>query len=346
MTLTIKSCDWLSGSATLAEPFNPKNIPGIRCELQKLSTRVFSEWWILKDGIYPIMDLLIKPKTPILHPMTAHFKLHNSVFYKHHGADNDMDYFKRFGLHNAKPTRVDVCADFNLFRNALNPASFITRISRGIYLRKHGGRFKLEATQSRTPSFHYLRYGSATSPVSLYLYNKSKELKEVKAKPWITSMWQKKGLDMTKDVWRLEFSIKDTRMHFLNTSTGEDTSLHSFSHLKASIINDVFNACMKRYGTFVRNNWKQNITRMPLLQLFDEQHDDYAIYLSPPGFDHSNMQKFTIKQLATLENELRATKLLNDNHILQTIADYERVHKLTGYHKNYLVEKEIFGLPE
>lgn len=329
--MTINSCDWLSGSGTLTKEFPLQIGSEFTSVKQKLSTRVYSEWWQIKRGEFPVMDVLCKPTTPILQPDSCHFKLYNAELYRHHGAESEANYFDVFGISYAKPTRVDVCTDFNLFVNKLKPQSFITQIVRGLILRKHGGRFKVEGTQSRTPLWHYLRYGSHSSPVSMYLYNKTKELKEAKNKPWIVKLWEIKGLDLSQDVWRLEFSITDSRLRFLNQSTGEENSLHNFSHLKKSHINNLFQSCLNRYGTFVRNDWKKNISRMKQIELLLQDSDRRCIYLAQSSFENSNLHKFNIKQLVQMENDLRLIRQLNTNHINLTISNYEKRFNLEGY---------------
>jgi hypothetical protein len=331
--LFISSFDWFSGSGTFLGTLVPDSFPGFKCDKQKLSTKVFKEWWVISQRGFPVMDLLLKPSTPILKQDTCHFKISNFKLYQYHGAESNFDFFKTFNITNAHATRIDVCIDFNMLLNNINPADFIKRISRGIYLRKYSGRFKVEGTQAKNPDYHYLRYGSHSSPVSLYFYNKSKELKEKKLKPWITEMWKHRGLDLSRDVWRMEFSVKDTRLRFVDKSTGEGFGIHDVSFLKKTQLTTMLNACINRYGSFVINNWKSNISRMKPIQIIPGNFTDFTTFVAIPSFESSNLQKFTIKQLSLLEQDLRLNKQLQTEHILQSISDYEKQFKLEGYHK-------------
>lgn len=337
--MAIISLDWLSGTSTLTRPLEQDLPPGFRLNLEKLSTKVFNKWFTLWDRGNKVADLLIHPKTPIINPLTCHWKLSNSYLYSFSGASSKNNILTLLGLTSVRPTRVDVCADFVLFQNNLTPGSFITQVVRGMILRKHGGRFKVEGTQARVPKFHYLRYGSTTSPVSIYLYNKSKEMREKEYKPWIYNKWQKLFADVTPDVWRLEFSVKDTRLNFVDTETGEKVSIHDIQPFYYPHHELLFKACLKKYGQFVRNDYKANISRMKVIDLLPVKFNNTAIYIGNTQLSHNNLQKFTIKQLLTLENDLRLSKMLSSNHIVETIHDFERRHGLTGY-SDYLKNLE------
>lgn len=56
--------------------------------------------------------------------------------------------------------------------------------------------------------FEYIRFGSRNSGCCTYLYNKSRELRDKKSKPWIRARWEQSGLyEKNGDIFRLEFSI-------------------------------------------------------------------------------------------------------------------------------------------
>lgn len=118
-------------------------------------------------------------------------------------------------------SRFDVCIDFNRFLGSLEVESFLSRLAAK----------KIEPIVKTTLSFkgvskaglvyEYLRLGSNSSDVHTILYNKSKEMRDVKEKPWIRKKWDKLGLDHTKDVWRLEFSLHGKAKVFADKATGD-----------------------------------------------------------------------------------------------------------------------------
>lgn len=44
---------------------------------------------------------------------------------------------------------------------------------------------------------------------------------EVKQKNYIADLWRKEGLDLSKDVWRLEFSLTSGAFDWVDSETGE-----------------------------------------------------------------------------------------------------------------------------
>ena len=58
------------------------------------------------------------------------------------------------------------------------------------------------------------------SNVDTYLYNKTKEMQDKKYKPWIVEAWKRAGIDTSKDVWRLEFSLHNPRFIVRDNITG------------------------------------------------------------------------------------------------------------------------------
>lgn len=67
-----------------------------------------------------------------------------------------------------------------------------------------------------------ISFGSKTSKIKWKLYNKSKEIK-VSHKEYIEHMWHEEGLDLSKDIWRLEVSL--TRVSSLQCLNKDDVDL-------------------------------------------------------------------------------------------------------------------------
>lgn len=127
-------------------------------------------------------------------------------------------------------SRVDLCADFNYFSQGLAPTEFIRRyLNSGpwnpgqvSYFRVNGNKYSLIGEKKvsseifrgkeKTTCVHdvqYIRFGSHSSGVCTYLYNKTLELNTKGNKRYIRDHWQRVGLVDTTDtpVFRLEISI-------------------------------------------------------------------------------------------------------------------------------------------
>ena len=70
-----------------------------------------------------------------------------------------------------------------------------------------------------------ISFGSKTSKIKWKLYNKSKEIK-VSHKEYIEHMWHEEGMDLSRDIWRLEVSL--TRVSSLQCLNKENADLLDF----------------------------------------------------------------------------------------------------------------------
>lgn len=157
-------------------------------------------------------------------------KMANPVLYTSTWYDllNDLAIAMQWEIHNI--TRVDIAGDFNYFWHGLDPRTFIrTYLHRGKagYIKIGTNKFTCNGERDLYhANIDTIRFGSRQSGVSVYLYNKSKELKDKKDKPWIRKTWELANL-RTDAVWRLEFSITNQGAHVKRVSDG---LLHTLFH--------------------------------------------------------------------------------------------------------------------
>lgn len=119
-------------------------------------------------------------------------------------------------------TRIDICLDFNTLDGGKDVTTFIESYMKGkisklnqCNLAAHG------ADRWAGRSWNSLKWGSPTSNVTTKIYNKSMEMRQVGPKFYIMDCWQDAGLDMSKDVWRVEFSITSQAQTIVNIKSGE-----------------------------------------------------------------------------------------------------------------------------
>ena len=97
-------------------------------------------------------------------------------------------------------------------------------------MRRYGkSKYVLHGNQDRKQEYEYLRFGSPSSEVVTYLYNKSLEMREVKHKPYIVRQWSQlsypyNDIAIEPDVWRLEFRLNGDN---INTICDENAELHA-----------------------------------------------------------------------------------------------------------------------
>ena len=158
-------------------------------------------------------------------------KIHNRFLYSQNYIKLLYSICATFKLSIKGLTRLDLCYDCNNFHDGIKPHKFIKEFvtaefdsPRYIYkvgakqFRVYGGK-----SVSSTTKFTGIEFGSGKSSKRCYIYDKTRELEEVKDKPWIRQYWHENGLisDAKTHVYRAEISIKCDGMDLLNMSTGE-----------------------------------------------------------------------------------------------------------------------------
>lgn len=108
----------------------------------------------------------------------------------------------------------------------------------------------------RATVFDSIRWGSRSSGVSVYLYNKSKELREVKDKPWIRAAWKKEELSSKLDVWRVEISITSQGLGLKSLADGMFHTLFVDDIAKPEYLQEIFLTFASHYFKFFRTDPK------------------------------------------------------------------------------------------
>ncbi len=132
--------------------------------------------------------------------------------------------------------------------------------------RVYGGKSVSSATK-----FSGIEFGSGKSSKRCYIYDKTRELTEVKDKPWIRQYWQENGLisDEKTHVYRAEISIKCDGMDLLNMSTGELFKL-SPEYLKSQpAIEKLFHFYAARMFRFHRKGKHTRVRDYDRIELFE-----------------------------------------------------------------------------
>lgn len=180
-----------------------------------------------------MVHIYLEPKMSSVDSKSVSIKVANRLLYKSDWSWYLHDIIEALHITIKNITRVDMCLDFQKFEyQDLTPSEFIHRyvqdqsvattetyVREGsneycIYGKKkmlavNGEKEITDSTEINVLSdFEYIRFGSRNSGCCTYLYNKSKELRDKKSKPWIRQRWEEAGLNESEgDIYRLEFSI-------------------------------------------------------------------------------------------------------------------------------------------
>lgn len=276
----IINIDWLSYcvKGSISEDYITTKIPTYQVEmtllkdmsikLLKHNNRQFKHIYEVyyQNTLFAVVQA--NPFSDILDNDLMIVKCANYYLYYPTGIKMFEDFCRLMGWKVHNVSRVDICADFEQFQH-IHPQEFIQKFASGEY--RHIGRAKgtLHFRKKGIGLLQYngLKFGSAESEVSCYLYNKSLELQEVKDKPYIQDKWNAAGLN--GQVWRLEVSIKSGAMRYADRRTGEEVHITSGLLNNMGQVTRVYHAFVQKYFEFiVYRKGITNITREPRVQLF------------------------------------------------------------------------------
>lgn len=311
------SIDWLSIYVSTVGIHKP-SVGSIRAMDYGTQVYKFTEYYQI-DG-KDIAVLTYQPRSSKLVQDTGIIKILNEYLYTEDIYTLCQNIMQDWGLVPLSVSRLDVCADFHRFQDYPDMNCFFedfltTKIWHmgkckykviGEKARKlQDDQFVIQGVQSSRHTYQYLRFGGNTSDVSAYLYNKTKEFEEVKTKNYIVSMWEKNGLDTTKTVWRLEFSLKGNAVKIIDEVTGEVY----FDKLKIikdlNLVHRLYVTLYQRYWDFRINDGqvrKDRMKRCNLLRLNDMPFRLSKFYLAS---DSTIGDKRLISQMERVYQELR-----------------------------------------
>lgn len=272
------------------------------------------------------------PRSSVIHPLTVIVKIINNILYHPDKWSIITSFIDSLQCEYIGITRLDICADFNTFYNGLYPETLINKFMT-MQARKVGqSKGQCHFHQRTSMNYSTLKFGTGESVVCSYLYNKTKELNEVKMKQYIVDMWQSSGIDVNKQVWRLEFSIKGNSLALLDKSTGELNKPNLQTLQDKDFIYKLYYSLQNQYFKFVKFDGKKNISRAPPITLLPPYPtDSKRVFLTESG-DGSRADKIFLKKLDGLNNELRNYAKLRQNNIDELVCEFAISKGLTEYY--------------
>lgn len=206
-------------------------------------------------------------------------------------------------------TRLDIAYDFHRFAHGRDPQNFIRDFLTGDILKFHKAKFRVAGVHGDRNEFQTISFGAKTSMVQYKLYNKTKEQEEASRKPYIWESWEKKSsLDVTKDIWRLEFTINSNTSTLLNEKSFID--FHSLEVLKVGNWLSLYRALYEKYFRFVRNDKtksrKDRMMEITLLEFPVSMPEACTIQkINAVSKDSTRSTRIFIKKMNDLNTEMR-----------------------------------------
>lgn len=221
---------------------------------------------------YTIAHISAIPSSQLHNPHGCSIKISNAVLYLYDWYFILTDILDTLGWKAQNISRIDLCCDVNYFIGGLLPSTFIRNYTsrKNSYIRvgRKANEWALYGQKDIGGiNLNSIRWGSRQSGVSVYLYNKSKELREQKDKPYIRYCWKGAGLNLGKDVWRTEISITSQGCGLKDISSSMLHTLFVDDLRNSEAIKTMFQTYAKKYFHFKRIIQGRKKQDMPDLEL-------------------------------------------------------------------------------
>jgi hypothetical protein len=296
--------DWLQlnckGQLSLHAGFTYKLLP--------YSTRVFRKIYEMYQADRLLCTIACCPLSSAIPQDTNIIKFENRILYEPDLWSVVDCVIKVSNLKFKGVSRLDVCCDFNYFDNNLRGDTFIANFLNNSYFHHCKSKYSVHGRQKYYNINDYLRFGSGNSIVVSYLYNKTLEMHEVKHKHHIYNCWLENKLDVSKDVFRLEFSIKSSQISITDYQSKEKLELNTSNLRSYDFLQELFYSLYERYFTFsyrATGSKKDDLKRVPL---FNRVRNTYINKIFSNTKDFTRTDKTFLRRLEAYNNELRETK--------------------------------------
>lgn len=265
------------------------------------------------------------PKRENVDENNCSIKIANNVLYTNMWHFILGDVCNALGWQVKSITRIDIACDMNYLMHGLHPELFIRKYIKGNcngYIRCGSNKFSVIGEKYlQNTSMSYIRWGSRSSGVCTYLYNKSKEMRECSMKPWIIERWRGAGLNV-KNVWRLEFSINSAGRGLKDIENGLIHSLFVDDIQTQSQLISIFQTYAKKYFHFkhLRKNGTKYVKDMKDAELVDTTQSTELIPCQLYNRVHtSNQIQNAIVQIQYIKDELHEKNEQRNNGVENAI---------------------------
>lgn len=277
-----------------------------------------------------------EPCSRIINPKAIIIKFENSLLYTAALKHFVMKFLTETKIWFKSITRCDIARDFLKFSDGTHPQQFIRNFFSGEILKNGRGNFQAIGEQKSQTVYEYLKFGSPTTGRHIYLYNKSKELRDVKEKHHIRDFWKVNQLNTGADVWRIEFSFKGSKNKVIDYLSGELAKIQLADLFSFDKIYHILSVAISQLFSFKKNDGTKNKTRMEDILIFDPIDKTKKLVTLPDNEDSKRTQRVILKQLVKEFHELSKTKTNEAFFVEQSIKALATKYRLMEYVKKHL----------
>lgn len=206
-------------------------------------SKVFRKIYNVVDGDGCLIgNVSLDPYSDAINKNTVIFKAENNILYEPDAIPRIFTFLAEAGLRYKGITRIDVAYDCNEFYGGLKPQKLLDNYFNMKYLKlgnndpwvKMAGGYKLKFRANNSQKIKLdgdgqtvgafrassVTWGQRSSDIQVQVYNKSKELREVKMKHHIVDWWKQNGLDTEKQTFTALKYVLRTRRPSRTPPTG------------------------------------------------------------------------------------------------------------------------------
>lgn len=341
----VLSIDWLAfyGRILNGGELLPK-YGNYRVRLEQRGTRQYKCLYTIFNDNEEVAYLQTCPYSRILDEHGCVIKFANRLLYSPNMWVEINKVLLSLSIEVLNISRLDICSDFNEFEDAYQCEDLIKDFLSQIIRKKGRATGQVGFRQTKKGMrYNALTFGTRESDTRVYLYNKSLELREQVDKPYIRDTWRENGLDMSRDVWRLEISLKSKAMEMYNKEAKRKIKFTK-ENLQDKL-HELYDTMVKALFTFVVPD-NANISRCTVIKLLPLEYAfTRAIVRNVTGSDRA--ERILIKQLHFITQRYRYFSTLD--HIGETInADMLKTSliKACDLKDWYLYKKEVWDKPD
>ena len=276
------------------------DLKGFRRERKPYGTRQFNyiDEYYLSDKLF--CTVCSKPYSVIINSKLMLIKFSNEFLYYKDKFKLFDNFLQILNVREIKISRLDLAYDFNHFVEYNNPMDLIFDFLGRKIIKKGKAKYTIIGSRENKHTIDYLRFGTNTSDICAYLYNKTKEMSEVKNKPYIRESWRQNGLDLSIPIWRLEYSIKTSSFNIVNQTDGDNIQISYESIKDFEKLKYIYNSLTNKYFQFKRITKDTNITRQPTINLIDIKTTKGTVYTEHISSDATRADKVFIRKTESL----------------------------------------------
>lgn len=186
---------------------------------------------------------------------------------------------------------------------------------------------------SKRSSRTSVTWGTRSNGVQVQLYNKTKELQEVKMKHHIVDAWKAAGLDVSRPVYRVEIRIHGRGKGLINPITGKQFEINLVDCLLQEQVEEMFFAFAERHFKFFQNTKHKKIRQNKPILLWERDEPTLKPKQTKAKRDPSRFTLILANAIQKERAQMAALMAREEANVTSTRTDYATRNTLLALDK-------------